>query len=46
MRQYNLSVDFNKNVNSKRKNVESKTKKMSNPTLGILSFIFEMMVNL
>jgi len=45
MRQYNLSINFNKNVNSKRKN-ESKTEKMINPTLGILSFTFEIMVNL
>jgi len=45
-RQYNLSVDFNKNVNLKWQNVESKMEKMSNPTLGILSFTFEMMVNL
>ena len=43
MFQYNLSMDFNKNVNSKRKYVESKMEKMSNPTLGIT---FEMMVNL
>jgi len=39
-------MDFNKNVDSKRQNVESKMEKMSNPTLGILSFTFEMMVNL
>jgi len=40
------SVDFNQKCGSKgfgpkRQNVESKIEKISNPTLGILSFTFE-----
>ena len=40
--QYNLSVDSNQNLKSK---CGVKNGKMRSPTLGILSFIYEMMVN-